>query len=99
MLKLKNVSFAYTENDELFHVNTVQSVYNDRMKLDIRSEGNILTVNVNTTNELRIQHISAVFDYPFQTPEKIFLNGYQSWTDSIEHSTDDTMRASTTSLS
>ena len=92
MLKLKNVSFAYTENDELFHVNTVQSVYNDRMKLDIRSEGNILTVNVNTTNELHIQHISAVFEYPFQTPEKIFLNGYQSWTDSIEHSTDDTMK-------
>ncbi|MBR1823500.1 MAG: alpha-galactosidase [Ruminococcus sp.] len=92
MLKLKNISFAYMENDELFHVNTVRSVSNDRMKLEINSEENILTVNVNTSNELRIQHISAVFEYPFSTPEKIFLNGYQSWTDSIEHELEDTMK-------
>ena len=52
MLKLKNISFAYMENDELFHVNTVRSVSNDRMKLEINSEENILTVNVNTSNGL-----------------------------------------------
>ncbi len=92
MLKLKNISFAYIENNELFHVNTVRSVSNDRMKLDIKSEENILTVNVNTTNDLQLQHISAVFEYPFQSPEKIFLNGYQSWTDSIEHGIEDTMK-------
>ena len=62
MLKLKNISFAYIENNELFHVNTIRSVSNDRMKLDIKSEENILTVNVNKTNDLQLKNIYAVFN-------------------------------------
>ena len=92
MLKLKNVSFAYTENDELFHVNTTRTVSNDRMIFEIINEENVLTANVITDNTIKLQHISAVFEYPFSTPEKIFLNGYQSWTDSVEHSLDDSMK-------
>lgn len=92
MLKLKNVSFAYKENDELFHVNTTRSVRNDRMLFEIINEENVLTANVITDNEIKIQHISAVFEYPFSTPEKIFLNGYQSWTFSPEHKPGDIMK-------
>ena len=92
MLKLKNVSFAYKENDELFHVNTTRTVRNDRMTFEITNEENVLTAKVITDNEIQIQHISAVFEYPFSPPEKIFLNGYQSWTFSKECSLQDTMK-------
>ena len=92
MLKLKAVNFSYTENDEPFNVTTVRSVRNDRVFLDIETDGNTFSATVRTDNEITIDHISAVFEYPFMETEKIFLNGYQSWTDSIEHNIDDTLR-------
>ena len=92
MLKLKAINFSYTENDESFQVSTTRSVRNDRVFLEIETDGNTFSATVHTDNEISIDHISAVFEYPFVEPEKIFLNGYQSWTDSIEHNIDDTLR-------
>lgn len=92
MLKLKAVNFSYTEHDEPFQVSTLRSVRNDRVFFEIQTEGNVFSATVHTDNEITIDHISAVFEYPFASPEKIFLNGYQSWTDSVEHNIDDTIR-------
>lgn len=92
MLKLKKVSFSYTEKDETFTVTTERSVSNDRMSLDIDNNCDIITVMIHTDNEIQINHLSAVFEYPFTESDKIFLNGYQSWTDSIEHGINDSMR-------
>jgi len=65
MLKLKKVSFSYTEKDETFTVTTERSVSNDRMSLEIDNNCDILTVMIHTDNEIQINHLSAVFEYPF----------------------------------
>lgn len=92
MLKLKSVNFSYTENDEDFQVSTLRSVRNDRMFFEVETDGNTFTAEIHTDNEIRINEISATFEFPFMSAEKIFLNGYQSWTDSVEHNIYDTLR-------
>lgn len=85
MLKLKSVQFVYTDRDELFAVHTARSVRNDKVFLEISTDSNIFTVNVHASSEITIKELSACFEYPFNRSDRIFLNGYQSWTDSYEH--------------
>ncbi len=92
MLKLKSINFSYTENGEIFTVSTKRSVRNDRMFFEVETDGNTFSAVIHTDNEIQINNISATFEYPFMSGEKIFLNGYQSWTDSIEHPISDSMR-------
>ena len=92
MLKLKSINFSYTEKGELFTVSTKRSVRNDRMFFEVETDGNTFSAVIHTDNEIQINNISATFEYPFMSAEKIFLNGYQSWTDSIEHPISDSMR-------
>ena len=92
MLKLKSVNFSYTENEEQFEVSTLRSVRNDRMFFEVETDGNTFSASIHTDNEIRINNISATFEYPFMSTERIFLNGYQSWTDSTEHSITDFIR-------
>lgn len=92
MLKFGNVTFSYTEDDESFFVKTSRSVHNDRVELEITADGNVFSIWVYTDREITIGTVTAFFEYPFSKPEKIFLNGYQSWTDSYERPTDSKMR-------
>lgn len=84
MLKLKYVSFSYREGDELFSVKTQRSLSSDRVSLEINTNGNVFSVWVRTDREIMLKDITAVFEYPFGSKERVFLNGYQSWTDSAE---------------
>lgn len=92
MLKLYHVTFSYTENGERFFVSTSRSVRNDRVELEITTDGNVFSIWVRTDKEITINAVTASFVYPFSKPERIFLNGYQSWTDSYEHPINGKMR-------
>ncbi|MBQ9898312.1 MAG: alpha-galactosidase [Ruminococcus sp.] len=85
MLKLDHVTFSYTDNGERFFVRTSRSVRTDRVGLEIKTDGNVFSVWVRTDKEITIGEVRAHFEYPFSSPERLFLNGYQSWTDSYEH--------------
>lgn len=85
MLKLKNIKFAYMAGGKIFSVTTDKSVENKRVSLDITNEDCILSASIKTVTPIKLLRLSAEFEYEFRSITRIFLNGYQSWTDSIEH--------------
>ena len=91
MLKFKSLQFLYKDGDDDFMAMTSSSLRNDRMELEITKEGDVFSVSVSSNKEITIMKILALFEYEFSEEDKIFLNGYQSWTDSVEHSVSDKM--------
>ncbi|MBR1898640.1 MAG: alpha-galactosidase [Oscillospiraceae bacterium] len=85
-MKLRNIEFAYTSGGQEFSVTTTGSVRTDAAALEIRSEPGSLQIKLHAYHEIEITRLCAVYEYDFQKTERIFLNGYQSWTDSWERS-------------
>lgn len=85
MFKLINVKFAYRTDGKGYSVSTAESVSNSRISLEIKENTETFTASVRTRSEIEIAKLSAEFEYDFSRSDRIFLNGYQSWTDSIEH--------------
>ena len=90
-MKLKRIEFACTEGEREFSVAADCSVRTDHLLLDIAAEEDALRVTVSTDREIIIRHVRAVYDCSFSPAESIFLNGYQTWTDSTEHTVRDRM--------
>lgn len=90
-MQLKNVQFSYTEGGEHFSVTTTRSVQTDDVRLTISQEGDVFSALLDTTREIRIDRLRAVFECDYKESTRIFLNGYQSWTDSHEHTIHDRM--------
>ncbi len=91
MLKFKSLQFLYKDGDDDFMAMTSSSLRNDRMELDITTDGDVFSVTVSSNKEITIMKILALFEYEFSENDKIFLNGYQTWTDSVEHGVCDKM--------
>lgn len=85
MLRLKKVSFSYEYDGETFCIDTSSTVISDSLKLHIDTLGEVFTANIISQNEIKILALSAVFEHDYSDQDRIFLNGYQSWTDSIEY--------------
>lgn len=92
MLKFKSLQFLYKDGENDFMAITSSSLRNDRMELEINTQDDVFTVTVRSNETITIQKMYAEFEYVYNEDEKIFLNGYQSWTDSIEHDIGDKMR-------
>ncbi|WP_019678914.1 glycoside hydrolase family 36 protein [Ruminococcus flavefaciens] len=92
MLKFRSVKFLYEDGSDDFMAVTSSSLRNDRMNLDIAVNGDVFSVYVTSNNEITIRKLCAVFEYEFSDEQRIFLNGYQSWTDSAEHRINDKIR-------
>ncbi len=92
MLKFKSLHFQYKDGENDFMAITSSSLHNDRMNLDITTNGDVFSVIITSNSEISIQKVYAEFEYVYKDNDKIFLNGYQSWTDSIEHGIHDKMR-------
>ena len=89
MLKLKTLQFAYNADGELFSANTTKSLHTDDVTLTVRTEGDVFSASVHALHEIRIERLRAVFECELGESDRIFLNGYQSWTDSQEHTIHD----------
>ncbi|MBR5090146.1 MAG: alpha-galactosidase, partial [Ruminiclostridium sp.] len=85
MFNFENVKFAYRANGKGYAVTTNESVSNSRISLDITGDEGSFTASVKTKSGIEIVKLSAEFGYDFDETDRIFINGYQSWTDSIEH--------------
>ena len=85
MIKLNNVRFAYRVNGKGFTVTTAESVQNSRISLEIKENTETLGISLKTKSEIEIVKLAAEFKYEYAESDRIFLNGYQSWTDSFEH--------------
>ena len=92
MIKLESVTFSYEYGDETFTVHTRRSIKSDLVSLNISTEGDIFTASVESSDEITITELTAHFRFGYCESDRIFLNGYQSWTDSYEHTIYDKMK-------
>ena len=92
MLKLKTVEWSYTVGEEHFTVSTLHDVATPYATLRIRTEGDVFTAGIRAKAPIVLESLRAVFEQDYPRNARIFLNGYQSWTDSTEHGIHDTMR-------
>ena len=92
MIKLISVTFSYEYGDETFTVNTRRSIKSDLVSLDISTDGDVFTASVKSSDEIIITELTANFRFGYCESDRIFLNGYQSWTDSYEHTIYDKMK-------
>ena len=96
MLELRNVQLVCTigngTSPERFSASTSRSLANDVLSLDISTSGDVFEASLTSRCPVRIIKLSAVFSRSFTDTERIFLNGYQSWTDSTEHTIHDKLK-------
>lgn len=93
MLKLKQVHLSFEDGDELFSVTTCRSVSSEGFSLDIHTTGDFFSADIRSGRPVTLRQLSAVFEHDFSDQDRIFLNGYQSWTDSVEHRTNGRMHS------
>ena len=88
-MHLTNVKFSYRVNDKKYTVNTAKTVENARVKLDISDTEDRFSAVISTKTPVEILCLEAEFDHTFPDDAKIFLNGYQSWTECREYTVND----------
>lgn len=91
MFQLKNLQFSYTADEAVFSANTTGSVRTDDAALEVSIEDDVFSAKLTAFREIRIDRLRAVFACDYGESDRIFLNGYQSWTDSYEHTIRDRM--------
>ncbi|MBO6231171.1 MAG: alpha-galactosidase [Ruminiclostridium sp.] len=84
MFELVNVRFAYRTGGKGYAVTTSESTGNSRISLEIKRNPETFSASVSSKSEIEIVKLSAEFSYGFAESDRVFLNGYQSWTDSYE---------------
>lgn len=82
-----NISFKlkYEAGGKQF---TADSVYTEHFTLNVNYAGNKLHVSIDPKAEISITEFTVKYPYSFKTDNRIFVNGYQSWTDSLEYTPD-----------
>lgn len=93
MEQLKRIKLTFKQNDAPFWLMTDgSSAQTDKVRFSAAFDGMRLTLRVHADEEIELLSFSATLEHIFSDEERIFLNGYQSWTDSIEHTVSDKMR-------
>ena len=91
MFELNKVKLSYKADGRVYSVTAGESVSNSRVSLDISREGDRFTASVTSKTPIELLKLSAEFACGYPADCRIFLNGYQSWTDSTEHTADSVM--------
>ncbi len=91
-MELLNVRFSYRVKGRKITVNTTDTVNNSRVRLDISSTAEHFAAAVSTNSPVEIVCLEAEFDYTFPDDARIFINGYQSWTECREYGKDEVMK-------
>ena len=65
---------------------------NDRFSADLKATDDRIMLTVSCEEPMTFEDISVEGDISIDSGDKLFLNGYQSWTDSYEHEPHEKMR-------
>lgn len=86
-----NISFRikYEVNGKQF---TADSFQNEHFNLIVKNSGSKLKVSIRPKTDISINDFTIKYPYKFKSDDRIYVNGYQSWTDSFEYTTDGRMR-------
>ena len=71
---------------------TADSVNTEHFSLNVKNADNKLNVSIIPKTEIKITEFTVKYPYHFKDENRIFVNGYQSWTDSYEYTPDGQMQ-------
>ena len=95
MPTFENVYFAYLLDGTHYSVQTADTAEAEGVTVSVTQNEGRISVQVEAEREIVIQAFTAQFAHEFNESDSVFLNGYQSWTDSTEHGIHDKMRGLT----
>lgn len=89
-MNLKNLSFRaiYSANGQEF---IADSLKNKHFEITINAKDNCLYASIHPLTAVSFKLFQIKINYAYAENEKVFVNGYQSWTDSFEYSYGDSM--------
>ncbi len=81
---MRNYSYniAYRVDNKKYICNSTKC---EHFKLDVKEENNVLSLSVLPKCSISFDKFDIIFPYSYNASDKIFVNGYQSWTDSFEY--------------
>lgn len=79
----------YEADGKLF---TASSAFTDHFSLKIDNTDNKLNIVIDPKTEIKITEFTVKYPYHFKEDDRIYVNGYQSWTDSLEYTPDGQMQ-------
>jgi alpha-galactosidase len=96
MFENKEISFSYYIDKKKNSVTFNEKFSNDDFKATVNFDKynnyKKIKVAIVPTSELEIEKLSISTNYSFKESDRIFVNGYQSWTDSREFFIDEKMK-------
>ncbi len=96
MLELRTVQLVCMIGNETgaerLSVSTSRSFANDILSFDISTSGDVFSASLTSQVPVKIVKLAAVFRRSFRETDRIFLNGYQSATESREYTIHERMK-------
>lgn len=89
-MDFKNLSFSavYMANGK---EHSTQSLQNEHFEITVTTEKDCLYANITPKTAVTFKKLCFKLPYRYAKDSKIFVNGYQSWTDSFEYSVGESM--------
>ncbi len=84
--------FSYSIGSDIKTLEFKDSIENQDFKAFVFKENKVVSLKIVTERCLKIQELRMIKDFQFAPDSRLFLNGYQSWTDSRELTVSDKMR-------
>ena len=91
-MKLLQIELFYTGTAQA-HVVCAADGEADGLRWTVRNDEDRFTLDLHAEREIELHSVTARFAFPFEKTDRLFLNGYQSWTDSREHTVHDTLHS------
>ena len=91
-MKFQKVCLSFCAGDAPVSVQCETSGGSGALSWEILSDNDRFLLTLSSEKEVKLQSVEAVFSFDFQPDDRLFLNGYQSWTDSREHTVSDRLR-------
>ncbi|MDD6672887.1 MAG: alpha-galactosidase [Eubacteriales bacterium] len=82
------IRIVYEVNGEIFKASSLET---EHFSIKTQNDNNSFSAYINAFVPLKIKDFSIKTPYKYSASDKIFVNGYQSWTDSLEYSIDEKM--------
>lgn len=86
---MEKILINYTVKGKTFTANELKSAH---FSLEKQENGCRTTMYLNAEEPLTIQKFQIIYPYRFNQNSRVFVNGYQSWTDSREYFIDEEMK-------
>lgn len=87
-LKKTKLGIKYKVNGENF---TAKALSTPHFDIELSSKEGVINAFIVPKTVVEITDFKLVIPYSFNSAERIFVNGYQSWTDSFEYAPDEQM--------